>query len=120
MRLLLNIGLHVNATQTVAAHVAFEILKANGFLITRHRTVQSDTEPTLVADVLFAGMMADLSSMLHQTSVDLQQDCIAAYNVAKNRGVLVGPRAAEWGPFNPEFFFLLDGTRLQAPVAKAA
>lgn len=32
------------------------------------------------------------------------QDCIAVWMEDKNRGMLIGPKAAEWGEFNPDFF----------------
>ena len=42
-------------------------------------------------------------------SVYLRQDCIAVYYPATNYGVLCGPRAANWGTFNPAYFILEDG-----------
>lgn len=37
-------------------------------------------------------------------SVDLGQDCIAAYSPDTNGGALIGPKATEWGFFNKTFF----------------
>ena len=34
----------------------------------------------------------------------LNQDCIAVYIPEQRAGLLVGPRAAAWGEFNPEYF----------------
>ena len=52
MRLLLNIGLQVGATQTLAAHVVREILIANDFILHGEGKVfESDTEPTPVIGV---------------------------------------------------------------------
>ena len=118
MEVILNIGLDVNATSTIAAHVALEIVKANGFLVRKHAVVQSDTEPTLVVTVSqFDGQLA---GRIYSTAVDLQQDCIAVYSPRIQNGTLIGPKAAAWGTFNPEFFFMPDGTRLASPAAKAA
>ncbi len=45
----------------------------------------------------------------HYRSLDylctaLDQDCIAEYCHDTGRGFLIGPKAAEWGEFNPEYF----------------
>lgn len=126
MKLILNIGLDVNATQTLAANVALQIVAANDFRVERHAVVQSDTEPTLVVEVTFdpfftaKGASATVGQAVYRTAKELRQDCIAVYNPSKPLGALVGPHAAKWGPFNPELFFLLDGTRLAQPAAKAA
>lgn len=120
MKFLLNIGLARKASPDIAAHVALEIVKANDFLIGKHKVVQSDTEATLVVEATFPGRSALLCiQMLRQISIDLEQDCIAVYRPETNGGSLVGPKAKEWGEFNPEFFFLLNGKRL-APQKAAA
>lgn len=115
MKLILNIGLDVNATQTIAARVAYEIVVANGFFIHQHKVVQSDTEPTLVVEV-----SEGFPAAPYRIAYDLHQDCIAVYNPTNGQGELLGPQSHKWGPFNPELFFLLDGTRLAQPAAKAA
>lgn len=114
MRLLLNIGLQVGAAQTLAAHAVREILIANDFILHGEGKVfESDTEPTLVVQV-GASPFASISTMrrLRQTAVDLGQDCIAVYSPLTEYGLLAGPKAAEWGPFNPALFILPDGKRL--------
>lgn len=120
MRLILNIGLDVQATRTLAAHVALQIVAANDFRVGRHAVIQSDTEPTLVVEVGVFDFPALAWEKLKQISIDLHQDCVAAYNPTSGKGALIGPKAADWGPFNPAFFFLLDGTRLAPAVDKAA
>jgi hypothetical protein len=60
---------------------------------------QSNTEPTLVVSIPGYQMKG---SDLYQLSLDLKQDCIAVRDF--NGGRLVGPRASEWGPFNPQYF----------------
>jgi hypothetical protein len=121
MEVILNIGLAVNATPTLAAHVALEIVKANGMLVKKSKVFQSDTEPTLVATVIMTGLdSVENTRTLHQTAVDLQQDCIAVYSPHVAFGALVGPRAALWGAFNPELFIMPDGTRLSQPAQQVA
>ena len=34
----------------------------------------------------------------------LDQDCVAVFDWATQRGYLVGDKAQEWGEFNPEYF----------------
>lgn len=99
---------------------AIQAVRAAGFSVYKNKRVQSDTEPTLVAEVMFMGHLEQLHAKVTALSDLLQQDCIAVYNPITGQGDLIGPRAAEWGPFNPEFFILLDGTRLATPAAKAA
>ena len=123
MRFLLNIGLNVGATTAISAEVARQILIANHLLPVDDGVVHaSDTEPTLVIAVEPLMLRNPLLVMqsLKAVAVDLQQDCIAVYRPKTGGGSLVGPKAAEWGPFNPEFFILPNGTRLSGPAAQAA
>lgn len=70
--------------------------------------VVSDTEHTLIVEVF-----PDLSFMaLWILCEDLAQDCVAVHSPGTESGQLVGPKAHEWGAFNPLQFILLDGTRL--------
>lgn len=118
MKFILNIGLNAGATETIAADVAKQVVAANEFLITKSAIVQSDTEPTLVCEVQALTRSPSLVlQFLYQIAIDLDQDCIAVYREATRKGVLIGPRAADWGEFNPEFFFTLDGSRLAQTVA---
>ena len=50
----------------------------------------------------------ELITFIGLLSIDLGQDFIAVYCVDKGRGVLVGPKADEWGEFNKEFFKRFD------------
>ena len=120
MQLILNIGLDVGATSSIAAHVALQIVSANNFRVERSKVVQSDTEPTLVVEIQVFDLPFLAWAQLKQIAIDLHQDCIAAYNPDKGKGALIGPRAAAWGPFNPEFFILPNGKRLAQPATKAA
>lgn len=117
-KLILNVGLNIGGTTAISAAVAKEILIANGFVLGNEALVESDTEPALVIEAWPVHALTSVGNSLHQSAQDLQQDCIAAYNPATNKGVLIGPRAAAWGTFNPEFFFNLDGQRLSATVTQ--
>ena len=108
MHLILNIGLDPQATPELAAHVTREILVANGFLLGKSRVVQSDTEPTLAIEV--TGPEGWVTARINRTAVDLNQECIAVWNPARQAGVLLGPKP--WGPFDPKLFFTVHNTRL--------
>lgn len=117
IKLTLNIGLN-SANGAIPAEQARQALAANGFSIVRDAVHESDTEPTLVAVVhLLANNYLIIMQQLHRVAEDLEQDCIAVYHEHTNAGALIGPRAEEWGPFNPEFFLLLDGRRLSEVAA---
>lgn len=123
MKLILNIGLDVIASASIASHVALEIVKANGFLVHNHAVVQSDTEPTLVVEASLDPLPGNApKASFYGVAEDLKQDCIAAVAwdaaTAQYRGALIGPRAEAWGKFDPTLFFRLDGSRL-APHAGA-
>lgn len=133
MQVLLNIGLDNvpvvgqsythgvrNPPDVERLFTAGRTLREEGFKIHSAKMIQSDSEPTFVGWVTFCGMMVDFKPALDRVARRLNQDCVAVYNSALCWGLLVGPRADDWGPFNPEFFFLPDGNRLQAPAAKAA
>lgn len=111
---ILNIGLNT-ADGAIAVEEVRKVLRAYGFSILREALLESDTEPTLVAEV--ATGFATALQLLYQVSEELKQDCIAVYRELTGGGALIGPRAAEWGPFNPEFFLLLDGRRLSETIA---
>lgn len=113
MKFILNIGLNVDATTSIAAEVARQIVVANDFLVTTWSVAQSDTEPTLVCEVM--PMKTDLRQVamdVCQIAVDLRQDCVAVYVPLTGKGVLMGPGAKRWGPFDPTRFINLDGQRL--------
>jgi hypothetical protein len=87
-----------------------------GFKVRATKLIQSDSELTLV--VAFADNGPGLDNRIAMLSAALDQDCIAAYYPDEQWGQLIGPKAAAWGQFNPEFFFLPDGSRLSATSTK--
>lgn len=118
MQVILNIGLESKTLGKIAPVTALSAARLQWLTILNSAVVLSDTEYTLVLEV---NHFADVHGRVEALAADLGQDCIAVYYPGLRKGDLVDPRAAEWGPFNPEFFFfLLDGTRLAAPAAKAA
>lgn len=94
----LNIGLDTNDGETVPLHFAFLTL-CNRFEIYHSRVDTSGTEETIVAIVEDEGKTCEL---LHEICQLLKQDCIAVFD--GENGELIGPNAAKWGQFNPEFF----------------
>lgn len=115
---IVNIGLNT-ADGAITPEQARETLRAYGFSILREALLESDTEPTLVAEVA-TGFTTHLTvlQLLYRVSEELDQDCIAVYRGLALGGALVGPRADAWGHFNPAFFLLLDGRRLSEVNAK--
>lgn len=125
---ILNIGLHTNTGGRLNPFTALDALRERGIEITTHAVHTSDTEPTLVVAVDCAG---EFALLVNRLSEELGQDAIAAWfprpvatngrvDWSKSTGMLFGPKAAEWGPFNPEFFLQLDGRRLSAWLSGAA
>lgn len=107
MAIILNIGLAREGNTNLTVQDVLDEATMCGMKFDAYRIVESDTEPTLVAR-----LTAGSNLMNHTFSKNLEQDCIAIYADSINEGRLVGPNAAKWGEFNPEYFFLLDGSRL--------
>lgn len=116
--LILNIGLNCNdGTKLDPVTAIQKLLRTSRHLRLEAVAVHtSDTEPTLVASVYCDKPLSSSAWML--LSVRCKQDAIAVYDVEAARGELHGPKAAEWGPFNPAFFLLLDGIRLSELLAQ--
>lgn len=122
--LLLNIGLNnipnvesytngqANPWIAKAAMTAAQALRRHGFVYGNNRVVHSDTEPTLVIEVTTDGMAVD--NRIEMVANALNQDCIAVWYSDEGVGDLIGPRAADWGAFDPSLFFTLAGTRMAA------
>lgn len=128
MEVILNIGLdgiHAEASFTNGVRnpdaiarslTAVQTARRLGFKILQSKLLQSDTEPTVVARV----EVANANWQVAELAQKLNQDCIAVWSEREQRGALIGDKAATWGEFNPEFFFLLDGSRLGSNLASAA
>ena len=106
---LVNIGLATNDGKGVTVE---EVLAALQPLGVEESTVrQSATEQTLVARLARAPSPEEAEAI----SVALRQEAIAVMTGVE--GELYGPGAAQWRPFNPEFFLNLDGSRATASNA---
>lgn len=51
---------------------------------------------------------------IHAVSEALEEDCIAVWDLMHREGRLIGPKAAEWGEFDPTLFIMRDGRTLAA------
>lgn len=122
MALILNIGLNLPRGGTLQATTALRAMEAYGLPAQSAALHHSDTEATLVATVrpgqVPPGKCATVQ--VRKLAHALGQDCIAAYWDRERTGALLGPRAAAWGEFNPEFFILPGGHRLAAPAVPHA
>lgn len=111
MTILLNIGLNTPSGDPVASLGMERIYEAGKLLETFRKRVAlhvSDTEETLVVECESEfGMRQNVEKLCEL----LDQDCIAVMCGSKERGWLIGPRAHEWGEFDPTKFLLLDGSR---------
>jgi hypothetical protein len=103
---ILNVGLATGADTLSARHVE-QTLRGVGFTVQLTSVRRSATEPTLVARVTIDD--GDMAEALYEASVQLAQDCIAVWCPPTNLGLLIGPNAAAWGEFNPEFFLVFSG-----------
>lgn len=112
MHLTLNIGLAREGNSNIGVGTALRDLNSLGFSILRHAGHTSDTEQTLVVDVVHRGSAQMVGNNLFHLSQLLGQDCIAVVNEDTGDRTLIGPRADKWLPFNPAYFLNLDGTRL--------
>ena len=116
MNLVLNIGLAREGNSNIGVGTVLREIYRVGKLVT-YSVHHSDTEATVVA---FVAAGSDYRAQVEFLSVLLSQDCIAVYDVDTKAGELIGPKAAEWGEFNPEYFVLFDGSRLVQPAVQAA
>ena len=118
-KIILNIGLEANTTEglglldvDLVSDVIANLANGAGFLGT---TVESHTEQTLVVEFELEALdavHADIVALAEAVCNRFDQDCVALYHTGLRKGLLIGPRAAAWGPFNPNYFFLLDGRSL--------
>jgi hypothetical protein len=106
--IILNIGLAQAAPgSTLPVFVVARALRAAGFTQTTGRIVQSDTEATYVTQGYGLSDHA-----IHLLAIDLEQECIAVYDLTHREGRMVGPLKEAWGEFNPAAFFLPNSSRM--------
>lgn len=99
---LLNIGLHVRGGKLDWGTVLASLHK-EGVRIIRCTEKQSASEPTLVVEI----DRALTDNEAYWISVALGQDCIAQ-QTHDGEGQLHGPKADDWGPFNPDYFLTFE------------
>lgn len=81
----------------LVAGEVFEVTHANG------------TKQTLIAEVAYQHHAQYLPAAINALSLELAQDYIAVGYVIDGKlqgGDLYGPKSAEWGPFNSEYFVM--------------
>lgn len=108
----LNVGLQSDTLGRIPSQQALSCVRQAFGVYIDATYVRSDTEPTLVVSVFD---QPSLQSKVFELAERLGQDCIAF--VQGGVGQLIGPRAAAWGEFNPEFFFLPSGQRMLKAAA---
>lgn len=123
----LNIGLNVTggengeAAVNLRANRAIALLQASVFCANIHGARHGDSvsEPTLIVKL---GVSCETRAQreIELISELLQQDCIAWYNATEYTGALLGPKAAAWGEFDPQYFLRFDANRPKALILKRA
>lgn len=98
-----------NPAETSAAMNAILVLREHGIIATQLLGAQSDTELTAVIRC-WAKDNLDFGHAVY--AVALNQEAIGVYWEDTGTGALIGPRAAEWGPFDPTRFITTTGQRL--------
>ncbi len=115
----LNIGLNIAGSANLQsmrdsrAQFALDVLRATAITqnILGARRAQSGTEDTLIVKLsVSSGAEQRLRAVIDDLATTQCQDCIAVYNATSWSGELVGPNAAAWGEFNPEYFIRFSET----------
>lgn len=125
----INVGLKVGRTATLNSydHVA-EVLHRLALSTStvghtlQCRKVDSDTEPTLVGRwTVKVGTAEQAVSIAEDVALSIAhrfgQEAVPYYveGDGLQQGGMVGPKAAEWGPFNAAYFITIDGHALNMP-----
>lgn len=79
-------------------------LKELGFDVLRYRVAQSQSEPTLVVNVVHESryVLKELSALCNRYA----QDCLALSDT-DGHGALVGDKSSKWGDFAREYFIAM-------------
>lgn len=88
----------VDVVRAVACHFPDSALN--------HFVAQSATEKTCIINIALRDDN-EIEATLYALAVFLGQDCIAIRD-ALGVGKLIGPKATEWGDFNPDYFLTGD------------
>lgn len=101
----LNFGLKIGRTNDQMSYDKALHLVQQHFPVYQHEhqpATGPDDEDTLVAIVDSHPMM--VNAKMHDLSQAGQQDAVAYRNEDTKVGALAGPKAKDWGTFNPQFF----------------
>jgi len=99
--LTLNIGLDTNdGSPAIKLHWAYLLLNNRFEVIDSRVDVSPNGGETTI--VVVVEKHPDFVEKLHDLCHVANQDCIAIHD--GENGELIGPNAAKWGKFNPEFF----------------
>jgi hypothetical protein len=111
MNYILNIGMDRNdGPANTDGQLMMALLRADIIHMGEVAYVQSNTERTAVVQVEREPNAFQVEYLCQL----LGQESIALYSEHSKAGVLYGPKAEEWGPFNPDYFMLPDGTKLSS------
>lgn len=105
--ILLNVGLHTKTGAPLDWGTVIASVLKEGVRVIRCTEKQSASEPTLVIEI--NRPLSDNEA--YWVSVALGQEAIAQ-QTADGEGQLYGPKAEEWGPFNPDFFLTFEEVSL--------
>jgi hypothetical protein len=102
--ILVNIGLDSpTGGAALTPEQVIQAMEEAGAVVLAHEVHTSQTEPTVVAR-LARPLTQEQGDSLSDT---LGQEAIA--QLAVGEGMLFGPMAPQWGPFNADYFLMLDG-----------
>jgi hypothetical protein len=98
----INFGLVTNKGGDVYPHEVIETMTNMGLHPAGICFAESDTEPTLICEISREPSPEEAAALCERFS----QDCFAVYDNVAKKGALLGPKAAEWGDFNPQYFLV--------------
>ena len=72
-----------------------------------------EKQPSATEDTLVVELYADIPpGLIHRLATTLSQEAIAYWNDDVEQGLLIGPKCAGWGAFDPRAFVMSGGHRL--------
>lgn len=102
-----NVGLAVAGKRNITTREAIHAVEQYGFIVGASRLIHAEhakgSEDTLVARITDTQHGINVQDRLWLVAHLLEQEAIAV-RLASGRGVLVGPKAHNWGQFNSAFF----------------
>lgn len=106
--ILVNVGLARNTGGQLDPSTVLRAFRQRGFQHIANALHRSDSEDTVVMAMI---QPARAMRAIDELAAELDQDCIAVAFTGNGAGVLIGPKADDWGAFDPSCFILLDGSR---------